>query len=301
MTDTIIKSAKDKRDYVLDTTFYSLPSKFLPKSVDLRSFNRDVEDQGERGSCGAHALTNCIELMTQRMGTYENLSREFAYYIARESSGDLGKDGTTLRDALKMAQNVGISLESDWPYSEANDSKKPSPKAYASAALRTVTSYEQVPVVLNHPGNTIVNLQVAVAKGLPVIIAAAVSNKFVELQGPMLTHAKKYNGLNGAGSKSKDFNCNHAMLIVGYHETLGFIVENSWGTGWGHKGYGLLPYEYANDIIEAWVVTSFKGLKTESLIVAPPLSQQEFEVVETKSIFTVLASLFGAIFAKKKA
>jgi hypothetical protein len=34
----------------------------------------------------------------------------------------------------------------------------------------------------------------------------------------------------------------HAIAIVGYSRE-GFIVQNSWGTGWGHKGFAVLPYE----------------------------------------------------------
>ena len=34
----------------------------------------------------------------------------------------------------------------------------------------------------------------------------------------------------------------HAIAIVGYTKE-GFIVQNSWGKGWGHKGFAVLPYE----------------------------------------------------------
>ncbi|MGI8582012.1 MAG: C1 family peptidase [Chitinophagaceae bacterium] len=34
----------------------------------------------------------------------------------------------------------------------------------------------------------------------------------------------------------------HAISVVGYTKE-GFIIQNSWGTGWGHKGFAILPYE----------------------------------------------------------
>ena len=34
----------------------------------------------------------------------------------------------------------------------------------------------------------------------------------------------------------------HAVAIVGYAEQ-GFIIQNSWGPGWGAGGFALLPYE----------------------------------------------------------
>jgi hypothetical protein len=34
----------------------------------------------------------------------------------------------------------------------------------------------------------------------------------------------------------------HAVAIVGYTQD-GFIIQNSWGAGWGSGGFALLPYE----------------------------------------------------------
>lgn len=34
----------------------------------------------------------------------------------------------------------------------------------------------------------------------------------------------------------------HAVAIVGYTRE-GFIIQNSWGSSWGHKGFAVLPYE----------------------------------------------------------
>ena len=46
--------------------------------------------------------------------------------------------------------------------------------------------------------------------------------------------------------KAKEKNLGgHAILAVGYSDkTKRFIVRNSWGAGWGMKGYFTLPYAY---------------------------------------------------------
>ena len=38
----------------------------------------------------------------------------------------------------------------------------------------------------------------------------------------------------------------HAVAIVGYTATH-FIIRNSWGVDWGHKGFAYASYEYATD------------------------------------------------------
>jgi C1A family cysteine protease len=40
----------------------------------------------------------------------------------------------------------------------------------------------------------------------------------------------------------------HAVLAVGYDDSKQrFIVMNSWGTGWGKKGFFTMPYAYMTD------------------------------------------------------
>lgn len=43
----------------------------------------------------------------------------------------------------------------------------------------------------------------------------------------------------------------HAVCCVGYDED-GFIIQNSWGSGWGFGGLTKLPYDQMNYVIEAW-------------------------------------------------
>lgn len=45
----------------------------------------------------------------------------------------------------------------------------------------------------------------------------------------------------------------HCVAIVGYNKS-GFIIRNSWGTSYGSKGYGLLPYSDVCKIRECWTI-----------------------------------------------
>ncbi|HEY9830232.1 MAG TPA: C1 family peptidase, partial [Stenomitos sp.] len=45
----------------------------------------------------------------------------------------------------------------------------------------------------------------------------------------------------------------HAMLCVGYSDkSQAFIVRNSWGESWGHKGYCYIPYAYMTNPEYCW-------------------------------------------------
>lgn len=43
----------------------------------------------------------------------------------------------------------------------------------------------------------------------------------------------------------------HAVPLTGYTKR-GFQIKNSWGTGYGDKGYSELPYKDFSKVIEAW-------------------------------------------------
>ena len=239
----------DDRDYIFTSTYPSLPRK-----VDLREYAGGIENQGKTGSCVANATVSALELLLERKNRKFDLSRLFLYYNLRALYPELhGQDkGCFLKDGFKSVSNRGICSEKTWEFNEALINTKPSQESFTEALQHVVQRYERI------PGYTLVtSTKVALAKGFPVTIAAALGRTFHNVIGDLRLH-------NYVGVKD-DLIGHHAMNIVGYDDDLGgFIVENSWGTGWGDKGYFLFEYNViVKDCIDVWVCTAFDGIVFE--------------------------------------
>jgi C1A family cysteine protease len=99
----------------------------------------------------------------------------------------------------------------------------------------------------------------------PSIPATEVLKQYIYDHGPVITsmYADPGEGFDGSYNGSFTFNysapgssTNHLVLIVGWSDNLppvqgggpadGWIVKNSWGTGWGDAGYFYITYGAAN-------------------------------------------------------
>lgn len=249
------KSPYDSRDYKYSSTVTTLPSK-----VDLRAFTTEIEDQQQQGSCTANATTSALELLTNRAGRYEDLSRQFLYYTSRDYESRIGQDGAVLRDALKMSNQYGVCLESEWAYSANMENTRPPQVCYDSASTRKVTRYEAVPISSSNIWETVYGIKSALAEGLPVVIAMAVYDSIFQINAPL--REQNYSSFNSSTGNYYPFAGNHAVTIVGYDDAEGyFIFVNSWGQSWGDKGFGALKYGMTTEIFEAWIARGFDGIE----------------------------------------
>src|SRR5207253_2636557 len=78
-------------------------------------------NQLDTGTCVANAAVDAFEIIYgldfPDAAVVPQLSRLFAYWIARVFTNDTDKDdGTTIRIMLRQLAAVGICLESTWPF-----------------------------------------------------------------------------------------------------------------------------------------------------------------------------------------
>jgi C1A family cysteine protease len=241
-----IRDLPDQRDHL-----YSVPARIhLPTQVDLRTQNSPVTDQGNIGSCTAHALCSAVEFdqMKQRMpGAPLPRSHLFLYYNERDMEHTITSDsGATLRDGIKSLAKLGVCSESAWPYDLAQVFTRPPIACYHEATAHRITSYQRI-------GRDLYPMQVCLASGFPFIFGFTV-------YASMESDACVSTGKVPMPSAHEVVLGGHAVIAVGYDNVEQWVIfKNSWGTAWGDDGYGYLPYDYMTShglTADFWMIRS---------------------------------------------
>lgn len=234
----------DQRDHIFSVAPHIFSA--LPPAVDLRPMCPPVLDQGQLGACTANALASAhrFDQMRQKLAVIFPPARLFIYFNERDMEGTIQSDsGANIRDGAKSVGSLGVCDEALVPYNINKFTKKPSAAAYKAALKHRSISYQAVPQTLDQ-------IRGCLASGFPFVFGFTVYDSFesdeVAKTGvvPMPAHHEK--SLGG-----------HAVLCVGYDDaSQRFIVMNSWGDGWGQKGFFTIPYAYlvgklASDL---WVI-----------------------------------------------
>ena len=221
----------DGRDYMYAAPLEVLAD--LPLKVDLSGDCPDVYDQGQLGSCTANSIGGALEFDQMKQGQKAfTPSRLFIYYNERKIEGTIDSDsGAMIRDGVKSVNKVGAPPETDWPYDIEKFRDKPPKKAYDDAKKHQAIRYARLTQTLGQ-------LKGCLASGFPFVFGFVVYESFespeVAKSGDAPMPRANEAQLGG-----------HAVLAVGYDEdTQRFLIRNSWGTGWGKKGYFTLPYPY---------------------------------------------------------
>ena len=225
-----LRDFPDRRDWLYSAV--TRTSRRMPLMTDLRSGCSAIEDQGELGSCTANALAGALEFLQKKEGVpFEDKSRLFIYYNERVIGHSVGDDsGAQLRDGIKTLVKQGACRESMWPYDPGKFTIKPPDACYRDALAHRVTRYRRLVSVKE--------LKACLAEGFPFVFGFMVFNSF---ETPRVARS----GLVDMPGKREAPLGGHAVMAVGYDEpTARFIVRNSWGTGWGMKGYFTMPYAY---------------------------------------------------------
>ncbi|XP_045769788.1 uncharacterized protein LOC123870505 [Maniola jurtina] len=195
----------------------------LPARVDWRSAGAvtAVKQQGQCASCWAFAATGAIEGQRFRdKRVLESLSEQNLLDCANSSYGCAGG---TVDAAFSYVRARGIESEAAYPY-EAQQEQCRYDRRKNAIPPGYVTKFRPCP-----PDEECLKLMVA--KAGPAAAAVDASRRSFQLYE---------SGVYYDDACSPD-NVTHAVLVVGYgtDEALGdyWLVKNSYGAGWGERGY----------------------------------------------------------------
>ena len=264
--DNISGSIPDDRDF----QYIKRPGPFLAQ-LDLKPDVFEIEDQGSVGSCTCNSSVSACEDLCK-----QDLSRLFPYWMTRNVIENRpGQEGANLRDAIRSLFHYGTPLESIWPYDVSCVNLQPNGEAYTDAEQRKVTRYERV-------DHTDLNaIKSALNEGLPVVFASRVGADIRNPTGPWQSHRMRPAAYGSWFNNGNEWIGNHAMLIIGYDDTIqnpcpgwimhgSFLVQNSWGKGYGDGGFLGYPYQaFLCDAMEAWVIRGFADVNPPKYVTPP--------------------------------
>ena len=247
----------------------------LPASYDLRTLNKvtPVKNQGEEGNCWAFAICGSLESYLLMHGENYNFSENHVKNIVSLNApeGFDKKHGNVKMAIAYLARWSGPVNATDDPYS-ANSN-------YSSAELN-FTVQKHVQEVLFIPARKGVldndEIKTAVQKYGAVFTSIYIDDFYLSspysyysndsilyLKG---NHAVDIVGWNDSYNKSNFNNSLYSEMESDVPPGDGaFIVKNSWGTGWGDKGYFYVSYYdrsigIANIIFKAESPDNYKNI-----------------------------------------
>ncbi|MFG6432613.1 C1 family peptidase [Roseateles sp. LYH14W] len=254
----------DLRDLVYRAPLRSLPGRW-PRDADLKKLLPSyvaagrILNQGNEGACtgfGLACVTNYLYWLrhldqpARGRKLPELVSPRMYYELAKLYDEWPGQDyeGSSCRGALKGWHKHGVCSEALWPYPlDSNGGgvfERPAAGWDDDAPRRPLGVYYRV------DKRSIVDLQAAIYEIGAIYVSADVHDGWGVASAALPDSHDKLPRI----ARMKNVTGGHAFALVGFNER-GFVVQNSWGTGWGAAGFAVLPYEdWVTNGNDAWAV-----------------------------------------------
>ena len=263
-----LPDAPDFRDWTYRPSLEGLAPVIDARTAPWWSSDR-VRDQKNEPSCTGHALAAAIDHLLARRAlvtaddgngsiSKKQLLKPHASAVMLYGNAKLHDEwhgeaygGSSLRGAIKGFHHNGVcSIETakavtlksengsdEWRWHTnaqvLDDARKTLPGAY----YRVRPNLSDVHAAINEAGL--------------VVTSGRIHNGWFD---PTIEGRIPYDATGAARPGRSKHELFHAFLIVGYDND-GFLVQNSWGTGWGEQGLAWWSYaDWAHNVYDAWAL-----------------------------------------------
>jgi Papain family cysteine protease len=213
----------------------------VPATKDLRADWWKIGDQGSTGSCVGWASADSVArwhlVRAGRIARTDFLSPRFVWMAAKETdqfttrpTTFVEEEGTSLKAALDIARKYGLIRDALLPFATGKLYGGSAKTLYAIAAQLKILAYFNL-------GTNLTAWRTWLATKGPILTRLDVDDTWQNATATkgVLEEYKPDTAMGG-----------HAVAFVGYRPGR-FIVRNSWGTGWGDRGFGYASLAYAQE------------------------------------------------------
>ena len=150
--------------------------------------------------------------------------------------------GSKISNAMLSLREIGVCEERYMPSVPDTNSDvfiSPPPVSLVSAKGYTISSYSSLPDLLS--------IKTTLAAGNPVVMG-------IPVYSSMESSKVAKTGAIPLPKTTETLLGGHAIVAIGYDDSKSLVkFHNSWGSDWGDKGCGYIPYRYLQEnYFNAW-------------------------------------------------
>ena len=227
-----------------------------PKPRLFPSLQLEVKNQEDTSACTGFALSLVVEYLLRRAQRENStVSPYMLYSMARRYDEFPGSkdEGSSLRGALKGWYKHGACADSLWQTRVDMPPVPDSPKKdwWLDAVRRPLGAYYRINAKAIRDIHAALN-EVGIVYAS--VVCHAGWDEGFELKQPRARPRSVRSAVwTIPPRKAARDDGGHAIALVGYDER-GFLLQNSWDTSWGTRGYAILTYDdWLENAMDCWV------------------------------------------------